>query len=152
VPEIYPFDEIHTELKSQIEHYYNITVDGNILKLESSPNPEFGDVGIGCFFLAKMLKKSPASIAEELAGAKLALPYVKSMRAAGPYLNFTLDPPSFIEAVYTSISKQTDRYGHSAAGAGKNFVSRCLLMKSGEVAQLHHKPVKKATILSAIIM
>jgi len=122
VPEIYPLDEIHTELKSQIEQHYNITVDENALKLESSPNPEFGDVGIGCFFIAKILKKSPASIAEELTGAKLTLPYVKSLRAVGPYLNFTLDPPPFIEAVYKSISEQGDRYGHSATRAGKKIM------------------------------
>lgn len=122
MPEIYPLDEIHTELKSQIEQHYNITVDEHALKLESSPNPEFGDVGIGCFFLAKILKKSPASIAEELAGAKLTLPYVKSLRAVGPYLNVTLDPAPFIEAVYASISKNTDRYGHSATRAGKKIM------------------------------
>jgi arginyl-tRNA synthetase len=56
--------------------------------LVEPPNPEMGHLAFGCFVFAKLLRKSPAIVAQELKTAVGNIPGVQSVEAAGPYLNF----------------------------------------------------------------
>lgn len=89
------------------------------------PSPEMGDFAFPCFTLAKTLRKSPAAIAADLAGrirdlhvpcasagtsegssapaapSLAAVPF--ETEAAGPYVNFRIDPAAFASDVAISI-------------------------------------------------
>ncbi|MBN1947829.1 MAG: arginine--tRNA ligase [Bradymonadales bacterium] len=59
------------------------------------PTPDLGDYALGCFVWAKTLRRSPASIAADLAGRlseRLGeYPLLREIAAVGPYLNIRLD-------------------------------------------------------------
>jgi arginyl-tRNA synthetase len=61
------------------------------LKVEAPPRPELGDLAVGCFTIAKALKKSPAQVAQEIAGAIAPGGLIASAAAAGPFVNFKID-------------------------------------------------------------
>jgi arginyl-tRNA synthetase len=67
------------------------------IQIQPVPDDRPGDFGSPvAFSLAKALRKSPASIAQELL-EQLALPEgVARAEAAGPYINFFLDPASYV--------------------------------------------------------
>jgi arginyl-tRNA synthetase len=54
------------------------------------PNTQLGDLALGCFIIAKSLKKNPAQVATELKGLIALDQDIIQLEAAGPYLNFKL--------------------------------------------------------------
>ncbi|MDR3238989.1 MAG: arginine--tRNA ligase [Clostridiales bacterium] len=89
--------------------------------LETPPNPEMGDIAFPCFRLAKIFKKSPAQIAQELLGSleNAPLPFLSKAVPAGGYLNFYLDRSAYVEQALKPIAEQKEKYGSSRAGAEK---------------------------------
>lgn len=77
--------------------------------LSDPPTPEQGDVAFGCFGLAKLRRKPPAAVAIELAqelGARGFAPdgLLRSVEAAGPYLNFRASPSALLDRVCRSVA------------------------------------------------
>lgn len=62
--------------------------------LERPPEAQLGDFALPCFRLAKPLKRKPPEIAAALAQALAAMrsPWIEKVEAAGPFLNFRLNP------------------------------------------------------------
>ena len=58
------------------------------LKVEVPPRAELGDLAVGCFAIAKALKKSPAEVAQAIAAAFRPTDLLASATAAGPFVNF----------------------------------------------------------------
>ncbi len=114
-----PIREIEAELKKSIENHYSVVINKKSILLELPPDPELGHLGFGCFPLAKLLGKSPAAIAGELAASDISAPYVESFRPVGPYLNIILDASSFIKELYDSIQRRKESFGCMAKGQGK---------------------------------
>ncbi len=88
----------------------------------SPPDPALGDISLPCFPFAKRRRKAPPAIAEELAARaaelRAACPWISSVRAAGPYANFTLDSIAFAREVLGGVARSGDDYGRSNAGSG----------------------------------
>jgi arginyl-tRNA synthetase len=99
--------------------------DLGALPVELAPTPEFavGDLGFGCFPLAKALRRKPHEIAARLAEAIQLAPPFKKAQAVGPYLNLFLDRPAFLEAVCREIlSTYPACYCDKAIGSGQSIV------------------------------
>ena len=81
---------IRTALRSALEEHWQI--EGPEAILNQTPKIEFGELATPlCLSLAKTLKKSPKSIAENLVSS-LSVEGVRKMEVAGPgYINFYLD-------------------------------------------------------------
>ncbi|MCI0531947.1 MAG: arginine--tRNA ligase [candidate division Zixibacteria bacterium] len=90
--------------------------------LETPPNPEMGDYAFPCFILAKREKKSPAEVAKSISQKISPTESVQKVIAAGPYLNFYLDPKRFLRSVLTSIEKSPQEFGSDSWGKGKPIV------------------------------
>ncbi|HQQ76786.1 MAG TPA: arginine--tRNA ligase, partial [Thermoanaerobaculia bacterium] len=91
------------------------------LVLETPPKVELGDLACPVAFeLAKVLKRPPRKIAEELAPA-LVLPdvVVKRTVEGGGYLNFFVDRPKVLRAM---LEDTHDAQSAGAADAGKLIV------------------------------
>ena len=84
--------------------------------LEKPSHPEHGDIAFPCFQLAKSLKKSPKSIAEDaLSKIHSDKSWEKSfskIETAGPYINFTLSLSSLASFLLEVLEKK-DSYGYS---------------------------------------
>lgn len=86
--------------------------------VEVPPDSSMGDYAIPCFPLAKMLKKAPQQIAEDLA-KKLKAAWLDKAEAKGPYINFFVKKSCFFEDVISKIQKEKANYGSSKEGKGK---------------------------------
>ena len=117
-----PIHQIEAELQKSIKKIYSVSIDEKNMRLEPTPDTEFGNLGFGCFPLAKLLKKSPVFIAQDLANQNLAVPFVDSFQAAGPYLNIKLNASVFIEVVYSTIMELKDSYGTLQAFPKQNIL------------------------------
>ncbi len=123
-----PFIEIIVSLITQALHDQGVDSVPEIPagKIERPPNPELGDYAFPCFLLSKAMRKAPAQIATELeqavGPAVSAAPQFAGVRAAGPYLNFTVSVegmarlviPAILDGSYFQSNRQ--HLGKSAGG------------------------------------
>lgn len=86
------------------------------------PKPEFGDLSLICFGIAKEFKKSPVEMAEFLVGKVERNDFVVSIKAIGPYLNFTLNKSKLAEELIKEIAKTKNEFGRNKSGKGKKVV------------------------------
>ncbi len=66
--------------------------------LSDPPRPEMGDLAFGCFPLAKIERKAPPAIAQELAERIPIGGLVAKVTVAGPFVNFHADPVALLDA------------------------------------------------------
>ena len=92
------------------------------VRLEPTPDLGMGELGFGCFPLAKVLRRSPAQIAAQLAEAIRLPPPFKKAQAVGPYLNVFFDRPALLEGICGEILDAGERYGRSDLAKGQRVV------------------------------
>jgi arginyl-tRNA synthetase len=78
--------------------------------IEKPKNPQHGDLAFPCFTLAKVKRKSPASIAQELS-AKIQTATIEKVEVVGAYINIFLNKKLVSEDTVAEIIKQQDKYG-----------------------------------------
>lgn len=106
-------------IAQRIKPYVDMEVE-NIEKLiEIPPRPEMGDFAFPCFQLAKVMRKAPNAIAQELS-ENINKEGFERVENLGPYLNFFLDKSSFVKEIIEEVMKEGDKYGASNIGEGRN--------------------------------
>lgn len=96
---ILPLHElVRARVRAALAQLHDITDADLEIPVENPPNRTFGDLGTPvAFTLARRLRKAPAAIAKELAGALGAIPGVARVDAApNGYLNIFLDRAGFL--------------------------------------------------------
>jgi arginyl-tRNA synthetase len=89
--------------------------------VEVPPNPELGDYAFPCFPLAKVFKKAPNEIAEDLTKKIPLSGIVNKIEIKGPYLNFFINKIFLSKEILTSILKNKD-YGSLNLGKNKKIL------------------------------
>lgn len=90
--------------------------------LEMPPNPEMGDYAFPCFRLAKILKKSPQEIANQIK-EKIELGIeITDIKNEGGYLNFYMNKVLLAQTVLTEIDEKQEKYGSSTIGNGQTIL------------------------------
>ncbi len=92
------------------------------VRLEPTPDLAVGELGFGCFPLARVLRRPPAEIAARLAEAIELPPPLLRAAAAGPYLNVFFDRPALLEAVCREVLERGSDYGRSDIAKGQRVV------------------------------
>ena len=92
--------------------------------IEIPPNAEMGDFAFPCFKLAKVMKKSPMAIAEEL---KLKLDEdlgseIDKLEIVNGYLNFYINRVAKVKYVFNQIDEKKDTFGSNNSGNGKTVL------------------------------
>ena len=92
--------------------------------IEIPPNAEMGDFAFPCFKLAKVMRKSPMAIAEEL---KLKLDEdlgseIDKLEIVNGYLNFYINRVAKVKYVFNQIEEKKDKFGSNNSGNGKNIL------------------------------
>jgi arginyl-tRNA synthetase len=87
------------------------------LMIEKPKNQELGDLAFPCFTLAKLKRKSPNLIAEELS-KRINSPIFEKVEVVGAYLNFFLNKKTASEKVVNEIISQKGKYGALTFGNG----------------------------------
>lgn len=90
--------------------------------LEVPPNSELGDFAFPCFKLARIYRKAPHVIAEDLAKRFGDRDYLESVTEAGGYVNFKISKEIYVRDVLKNIFTEKDRFGSSDEGVGKRVI------------------------------
>lgn len=90
--------------------------------IEVPPNPEMGDYSFPCFKLAKLYRKSPNQIAEDLAKQISVTDSIESVSNMGGYINFVVNKLLLATKVISNVLREGDNYGKCNYGQNRNVV------------------------------
>lgn len=108
-------------IAERIQEHVELEIEKIEGLLEVPPKPEMGDYAFPCFQLAKVMRKAPNMISEELS-TKINKDGFERVECLGPYVNFFLDKSEFSEIIINKVLKEGDLYGASEVGEKKNIV------------------------------
>ncbi|WP_314971293.1 arginine--tRNA ligase [Peptostreptococcus stomatis] len=106
-------------IKSEIE---DLTLEEITALIEVPPNKEMGDYAFPCFKLAKIFRKAPNAIAEDLAGKIQPTDDINKIINLGGYVNFFVNKESLAKKVINQVLSEKEDYGKSEFGKGKTVV------------------------------
>ena len=106
-------------IKSEIE---DLTIEDITALIEVPPNKEMGDYAFPCFKLAKIFRKAPNAIAEDLAGKIQPTDDINKIINLGGYVNFFVNRESLAKKVINQVLTEKENYGKSEFGKGKTVV------------------------------
>lgn len=90
--------------------------------VEVPPSYDMGDYAFPVFSLAKIFRKAPPKIAEELVEKFGGSQYFEKIEAKGAYINFFIDKEKLNEVTLEAIKEKKERYGSSDIGEGKKVI------------------------------
>ncbi len=139
-----------TEIAKLLLQNTNLSLEEINNLIEIPPQENLGDYSFPCFRLAKVFKKNPASIAQEIQ-TELSenLPeWLNKIDVAGPYLNFYLDHGAFATNLLQEIFANKENFGHDNIGKDKNVIVE---YSSPNIAKPFHVGHAFTTILGQAI-
>ena len=104
---------------------------------------EQGDLAFPAFSLAKVLRKAPQAIAQEIVEA-VSDEHISKAVAMGPYANFFLSKGKFADETLQTVLEQRENYGNFDFGQGRNAI---VDMSSPNIA----KPMSMGHLRSTVI-
>ena len=117
------------------------------------PNTEMGDYALPCFKFAKVLRKSPVMIAEELKSTMsdktvMSGEVISEVSAVNGYLNFKINKSGFVGATLDKILAEKDDFGASNIGERKTI---CIDYSSINIAKPFHIGHLSTTVLGGAL-
>lgn len=112
------------------------------------PTSDMGDYAIPCFKFAKILRKSPVVIAQELCSSFQTDDVVCEVSAVNGYLNFKVATAGMASSVLDKILSEGDKFGSSDIGKGKTV---CLDYSSINIAKPFHIGHLSTTVLGGAL-
>jgi arginyl-tRNA synthetase len=140
-------------IRAAAKKLWGAELDGDVL--EPPADPKFGDATCSApMKLAKLLKKPPRAIAEELAKSlrEAALPHLEKVDIAGAgYVNLTAGTSFHAEEVARVLAEGPD-YGRSSYGAGRKvLVEHCSANPTGPLHIAHGRQAAVGDSLASIL-
>lgn len=132
-------ENLKIEGVSQEEIYASITLP---------PNTEMGDYALPCFKLAKVLRKSPVQIAEDLKNTFVCDEVISEVSALNGYLNFKLNKAGLTGEVLNEVLSAGENYGSSTQGNGKTV---CIDYSSVNIAKPFHIGHLSTTVIGSAL-
>lgn len=110
--------EIAKILNDKIE---SLTEEDILAQIEIPPSYEMGDYAFPVFSLAKIFRKNPNMIAEEMA-SRIDSKYFEKVESKGAYINFFTNKEALSKTVIEEILKEKENYGKSKMGKDKTII------------------------------
>ncbi|MGN1061174.1 MAG: arginine--tRNA ligase [Candidatus Coproplasma sp.] len=112
------------------------------------PNTDMGDYALPCFKFAKVLRKSPVVIAQELAAKISPDGVIAEVLALNGYLNFKINKSSLAKETVEKVLIQGEGYGSSKIGEGKTI---CIDYSSVNIAKPFHIGHLSTTVIGGAL-
>ena len=112
------------------------------------PDPAMGDYALPCFRFARIFKRPPAVIAEELKNSFPTDGVICEVNAVNGYLNFKVNKAGLADSVLKRILSEGEKYGSSEMGAGKTV---CIDYSSVNIAKPFHIGHLSTTVIGGAL-
>ena len=112
------------------------------------PDNKMGDYALPCFKFAKVMRKSPVAIAEELKNTFATDDAISEVEAVNGYLNFRVNRTALVKETLEKIAEQGEAFGSSDMGNGKTI---CIDYSSVNIAKPFHIGHLSTTIIGGAL-
>lgn len=112
------------------------------------PDNKMGDYALPCFKFAKVMRKSPVAIAEELKNTFATDDAISAVEAVNGYLNFRVNRTALVKETLEKIAEQGEAFGSSDMGNGKTI---CIDYSSVNIAKPFHIGHLSTTVIGGAL-
>ena len=112
------------------------------------PDNKMGDYALPCFKFAKVMRKSPVAIAEELKNTFATDDAISEVEAVNGYLNFRVNRTALVKETLEKIAEQGEDFGSSDMGNGKTI---CIDYSSVNIAKPFHIGHLSTTVIGGAL-
>ena len=131
-------DVFAKHIVTRVAQILSVPEDALRVAVDAPPDPAMGQYALGLFAAAKTLRRNPAELAAEVASKFNEDELVRRPRAAGPYVNFSVQPPAYFRKALGAIQDEGDSFGRSSLGAQKTVIIEFSSPNIGKPLLVHH--------------
>lgn len=114
------FKEKITEIIN--ENVEEISKEEVLELIETPPSYDMGDYAMPCFKMAKIFRKSPNMIAEDIVKMIGKNEYFEKIESKGAYVNFFINKELFNETVLKEVFEKENKYGATNIGQNRSVI------------------------------